>query len=108
VGGVFRLQGSARVNNVGLGQMYPRYDALGEVEAAVAQEGVSSKAKSSRKFRIMTDSTRVVMLQAILLPTLPPSFALDLCEDFKTVLNLPCADTKGHATFFQGIPLYIF
>jgi hypothetical protein len=71
------------VNNFGLEQMYLRFAAFGKVEAAFAQDGVSSHAKSSRKFSIMTDSAGVVMHQVILLPNSTPNFGLDLCEEFQ-------------------------
>jgi len=78
------------------------------LEAAVAQDEVTSYAKSGRKFRIMTDSTRDIMHQVTILPTSTPNFGLDLCEEFKVVPKLRCADPKGYATYSQGIRRYIF
>jgi hypothetical protein len=78
------------------------------VEAAVAQDGFASYAKSGRMFRIMTDSTRVATHQVVLLPATPPNFELDLCEEFKVVPKLLCADPKRYATYSQGIRRYIF
>jgi hypothetical protein len=101
---VVRLQGSPRANSVGLGQMCVclRHAAVGALEAAVARAGVSSYAKSGRKFRIMTDSTRSVMHQVILLPISTPNFGLDLCEDCKVIPKLRCSEPKGYATYSQG------
>ena len=76
--------------------MYLRYAAVCAMEDTVARDGVSSYAKSGRKFRIMTDGTRVVMHQVILLPSSTPNFVLVLCEMLRR--------SKGIRDLFLGDP----
>ena len=90
------------MNNFGLEQINLRYAAFGKMEAAFAQDGVLSHAKSSRKFSIMTDSARVVMHQVILLPTSTPNFGLDLCEEFQVGSEIELRRSKEISDLIPG------